>query len=397
MNTFVSAQTRKPDGDDNDHPQPGLTMKDTVLDRLILRLKSLGPLFLITVVIPTVVAILYFGIFASDVYVSESRFVVRGSNKSSMSPLGLMLSGGGLSGASEEGNAVEEYLSSRLALKEADSDGLLTRAYTAPSIFWFDRFGAGGKRDREHFYDYFLNHVKVEDETTTQVLYLTVRAYGAKQAHDINERLLERSEALVNRMSDRARQDAVASAQAEVNQAQDRARGAARALADYRDREGVIDPEKEATVRLQMISKLQDELISVQTQLSQLTSYTPQASQIPYLRTQANKLQQEIDAQTAGIAGGRKSLSSASARYQELELDTEIAGKQLATALASLQDARTDAERKRAYVQRIADPSTPDYAMEPRRIGGIFATLLLGLIAWGVLSTLLIGIREHRD
>ncbi|WP_242526528.1 hypothetical protein [Novosphingobium sp. KA1] len=377
---------------------PRSTMKDTALSRLQSGLKTLGqPIFLCTVLIPTLLAILYFGVFASDVYISESRFVVRSANKSSMSPLGLMLGGSGLSAASEESNAVQEYLGSRLALQEADSDGLLTRAYTAPAIFWLDRFGLGGKHDREHFYEYYLKRVKVENETTTQVVYLTVRAYDAKQAHAINERLLERSEALVNRLSDRARADAVAAAKAEADAAQERARSAARALAAYRNDEGVIDPEKEAAVRLQMISKLQDELLSVRTQLSQLQSYTPEASQIPYLRTQERALQAEIDQQTSGIAGGRKSLSATAARYQELQLDSEIAGKQLATALASLQDARNDASRKRAYVQRIADPSTPDYAMEPRRVIGIFAALLLGLIAWGVLSTLLVGIREHRD
>ena len=34
-------------------------------------------LFLVTVAIPTVIAIVYYGFLASDIYISESKFVVR--------------------------------------------------------------------------------------------------------------------------------------------------------------------------------------------------------------------------------------------------------------------------------------------------------------------------------
>ncbi len=226
---------------------------------------------------------------------------------------------------------------------------------------------------------------------------LSVRAFDPKEAHTISERLLKQAEGLVNRLSQRARKDAIAIAQSEVDDAKANARTAALALSRFRNRSGVIDPEKEATVRLQMISKLQDQLISARTQLLQMRTYTPRASQIPFLETQVRSLESEIARQTSGIAGGNRSLSASAARYQELQLDSELAGKQLAAALASLEEAAAEARRKRAYVERISGPSLPDYAPEPRRLRGILATFVLGLLAWGVISTLIIGIREHRD
>jgi len=362
------------------------------------RFNFVDPIFLLTVVVPTLVAVLYFGIFANDIYVSESRFVARSPSKAAASPLSLMLGGAGLSGGgSEENSAVIEYLTSRRALEDADSDGLLRKAYGSGSIFWLDRFGSLSGTSREQLYTYFLKKAVVEQETTTQVVHLTVRAFNPQDAQAINARLLDRAEALVNRLSQRARADSIAAAAAEVEEAQTRARSAAAALSSYRNRTGIIDPEKEATVRLQMISKLQDELIAARTQLQQMETYTPQASQIPFLRTRVRALQSEIDGQMAGIAGGRRSLSAAAERYQELALESELAGKQLAATVASLQDARAEARRKRAYVERIADPNLPDYPIEPRRFRGIVATFILGLLAWGVLSTLIVGIREHRD
>jgi capsular polysaccharide transport system permease protein len=63
--------------------------------------------------------------------------------------------------------------------------------------------------------------------------------------------------------------------------------------------------------------------------------------------------------------------------------------------MTSLQEARAESRRKQAYVERIAQPSRPDEAREPRRVRGIFATFVLGLIAWTILSMLLAGVREH--
>lgn len=175
------------------------------------------------------------------------------------------------------------------------------------------------------------------------------------------------------------------------------AQSAALALAAFRDSEGVIDPELQASAGLQMISKLQDQLIAAQTQLLQLQTYTPQASQIPYLRTQIRNLEREIAAQTGMLAGGRGSLSSSSARYQELRLASEYAEKQLGIALSAYQEAQAEARRKQAYVERISQPSLPDYAEYPKRLRSILATFVLGLLAWGVAAMLLVGIREHRD
>ncbi len=82
-------------------------------------------------------------------------------------------------------------------------------------------------------------------------------------------------------------------------------------------------------------------------------------------------------------------------KLQSLALERDFADKQLATALASLEQARTEALRKQLYIERVVQASLPDKAMEPRRIRGIFTTFILGLIAWGVLSLMISGIKEH--
>jgi capsule polysaccharide export protein KpsE/RkpR len=130
-------------------------------------------------------------------------------------------------------------------------------------------------------------------------------------------------------------------------------------------------------------------------QLLQLRGMAPENPQIPILETRIAGLSREIDRQLGFVAGSRRSLSATAVHYQRLQVDRDFADKRLAAAMASLEDARAEARRKQAYVEHIAEPSRPDEALEPRRLRGIFATLVLGLIAWSILTMLLAGVREH--
>ena len=69
------------------------------------RLKSvLSPLFAATVIVPTLIALAYFGLLANDVYISESRFVVRSPSEKETSPISAVLGQTGLSSGFVEGN-----------------------------------------------------------------------------------------------------------------------------------------------------------------------------------------------------------------------------------------------------------------------------------------------------
>ncbi len=364
---------------------------------MLARLKSISPLFIAVVIVPTLVATIYFGFLASDVYISESRFVVRSPRQAAASPISAVLSSTGLGSGPEEANSIEEYVVSRRAMEEINQDGLLDEAYGDARIFFANRFGFLGYDTQEALFEYYLKRVTIAEGATTQVLTLTTRAYDPAEAQEINARLLRRSEELVNSLSERARADALALAEREVEEARAEARDAALAMAAFRDSAGVVDPQAQSEVGLQMISKLQDQLIAARTQLRQLETYTPEASQIPFLRTQIRALESEIADTRNELSGQSDSLSAATARYQELQLESEFAQQQLAIMLATLQETQAEQQRKRAYVERIADPSLPDYPAEPRRIRSILATFILGLLAWGVLSMLIVGVREHRD
>lgn len=358
-----------------------------------------NPLFLVTVVVPTLVATVYFGLIASDVYVSESRFVVRSPDKGGGGAgLGMLLKASGFSNDNSEAYVTKDYILSRDALRAVNSDGLVLRAYGNGDVSIFNRFNPMSRDAvNERLYRFYRDKLEVSNDSASSITTLRVRAFAAKDAEQINERLLQRAEDLVNRLNQRGRTDLIDYANKELEEAKTVARTAAVALSNYRNRSGVVDPERQATVQLQMISKLQDELISTKTELVQLRAFTPQNPQIPLLTSRVTQLGREIDEQMGQIAGNRTSLVATAAEYQRLQLESEVADKQLGAAIASLQESRNEARRKRAYIERIAEPSTPDSPDEPKRFRGIVSTLVVGLIIWGILTMLSAGIREHKD
>jgi capsular polysaccharide transport system permease protein len=97
------------------------------------------------------------------------------------------------------------------------------------------------------------------------------------------------------------------------------------------------------------------------------------------------------------VTGEAGSFSARAPEFERLALEKTFAERQLATALAALESARSEAQRKQLYLERLVQPSLPDKAMEPRRIRAVLTVLLLGLVAWGVTTLLVASIREHLD
>lgn len=381
-----------------------LQVRETLLraDRLPLlarareRFAGINKLFLLTVVAPTALAVLYFGFLASDVYISQSQYVVRSPDKPAKSGLGVLLESTGFSTAGDEVYAAQDYVRSRDALRELNEGDSVRRAYGSEEISIFDRYNPLGLSGSfEDLYDYYLGKIRVQYDTSSSITTLTVRAFRPQDAYEFNGELLELAEGMVNKLNERGRSDLVNYASREAAEAAVAARQAAIALARFRNAQGVIDPEQQAKVQLEMISKLQDELIGARMQLLQLRQMAPENPQIPVLVARIEGLAREIDVQMGRVAGGRRSLSASAVQYARLELERQLSDKRLAAATTALQEARDEARRQQAYVERIAQPSLPDNPAEPRRLRGILATLVLSLIAWGILRLFLAGVREH--
>lgn len=192
--------------------------------------KKLDWLFTTVVIIPTVFAVLYYGLLASDVYISESRFVVRSPEKPATSGIGMVLKSAGFSNAGDEIFAAKDYIGSRDALGLLNKGNAFRTAYGNSTISIFDRFDPlGFTGTDEDLFRYFREKVTIKHDAASSITTLTVRAFSSQDAYKFNRLLLEQSEGLVNRLNDRGRKDLIGYAEAEVREARDEAQQIGRA------------------------------------------------------------------------------------------------------------------------------------------------------------------------
>lgn len=355
-------------------------------------------LFVLCVLIPSLLSFCYYFFIASDLYTSESSFIIRSPDRqSSSSGLNLILRSAGFTRAQDDSYTAEAFIISRDALNQLEKKLHISQQYGSNQVDFVNRYG-GLFEDKnfESLYKYYKEKINVKTDTTTAISTLKVKAYTPEAAYQINEQLLHMSEQLINNINNNARRDLITFAEGEVRKAGAQATDAAQALTQYRNRNRVFNPEGQSTQVLNQITKLQDQLVQSKMQLAQLQNVAPDNAQIAPLQVQIRVLEQEIQNQKSSVVGDKQSFTSQSGNFQRLTLEKELADKQLAAAMSSLEQARNDVIRKQLYLERVAKPNIPDAALEPKRLKGFVATLLLGLITWGILSMLVAGTREHK-
>ncbi len=357
------------------------------------RLRRHLPFFLL-VILPTAIAGGYLYGVATDQYMSEARFVVRGPSQQSPGMLSGLLESAGVSRAQDDTYAVQDYMLSRDALAELVKQEGLKDVFARPEADLLSRFPRwGGGETFEHLFKYYLDHVDVTVDSTTGVSDLTVTSFRPGDSQRIAAALLAAGERLVNRMNDRERENALRDARKEIQIAEQRVQDVSSRLADFRNKQSLLDPNKQSVPMLQAITNLQAKLSSVKLELSQLQ---PNSPLLASTRQRAAALQAQIDSAKSEITGTDSSLVPKIREFDMLTLEHDFAERQLASATNSLETARINANRQQLYLEAVVQPNEPDYAAFPRRgraLAIVFASLL-GLYVSGAL--IIAGAREHK-
>jgi capsular polysaccharide transport system permease protein len=359
-------------------------------------LRSLNIWLWAIVGLPTLVAGVYYFAIASNLYLSEAKFIVRSPKQVQASPLGALLQTTGLGRAADDTSAVQDFIMSRDAVRKLEQQDDLRAVFGDPEGDFVARFpGILGRSDFEALfwrYDYF---VSVETDTSTGVTSLRVKAFRPEDALRIASALLTYSEQLVNELNDRSRRDAIETAQREVDRAQERIARIQSELTAYRVQQKMLDPKTTSAAVLELIGQLNSALATARAQLGELLKDSPNSPQIPLVKTRIASLDQLIAEQRTKLSGENNSVVTALTEYERLMLERELAEKALASAFTSLEAARLEAQRQQLYLEPIAQPNLPDYPLYPKRVASFAMVLVSCLVAYGIIWLLVVSAREH--
>lgn len=362
--------------------------------RILNQLKQ-RQLFVAVVAIPVILAGIYYGVVVSDVYVSESRFVVRSAQKPDAGAgIGELFKGFAATG-SENVLLVRDYLLSREAMSQLDRSLGLRGQYGHGDIL--ARFPAIWQQATlEEFADYYRERVRLEVDANSSVGVLSVQAFNAAQAHALNKALVQIAQARIAGLNAKIRRDTQEVAERELQRARDRLVQADVTLAKFRQQRGLLDPERQAAVELQGAQEMNAKLTAAQARLNQARRLAPQSAHVTSLEAEVKTLREAASLLRASATGNSaQSRVSTAQDYQALQLERELASRNLAAAHDALLRARVDAERQHLYLETVSAPSHPDSALQPKRLRSFMAVLLLCLALYSVTSLLRLGAREH--
>ena len=346
--------------------------------------------------LPSILATLYYGLIASDQYESEARFVVRSANRPEMSGTLSFLVQLGLARSQDDSFIVQDFIGSRDAVAQLKARLPLDRIYGPAGADFLARWPSViyGPQEEE-LYKYLKGMISVVHSERTGISTLKVRAFDAADAKAVADALLSMSEDLVNRLNGRLQTDAIASSAAEVKNAQERLIAAQTRLTEFQNRELTVDPVRNAVALAELIARLSAELGMVQAQIAEMKSGAAGSPQLGALQRKATALQQQISDERRRIADDRDGLATRIAAYERLQLEREFARRMLAGTESELERSRREAARQMLYLEQVVGPSSPDYSTMPKRFSAIITVVCLNTLAALGVWLFVTGLREH--
>ena len=355
-------------------------------------------LFVAIVVFPTLFAVIYYGFWASDRYVSQSLMTVRSTEAQIATVFGGLLGSLGGNTGAVDGHVVQEYIQSRELVAELQNKLDLRSIYSVPEADMLSRVSQDASLD--NLYDYFLDRIEVYFDSAGNVIHLEVQAYRPEDAKKIADEIVRLSDEMVNRISQESRMDAVKFARDEVTLAEDRLRENRMVLYRFREEHGELDPVSAAAAIGGIVANLEAELSRYKTELASLRSYMREDSpQIAGVKARIAAIEQQMQAERGRLTSTEDApsltYSDLLAEYERLVIEEEFAKSSYTSAISALEVARADANRKQAYLVAFVEPSLPADPSKPDRLLTVVSFVLGGLLAYGLLMLIGAAIREH--
>ncbi|MCJ2101250.1 capsule biosynthesis protein [Methylobacterium sp. E-046] len=340
-------------------------------------------LFALCFVLPVAIGALYYGFIVSDRYVTETQFAIRpaigSAEKAAPDEVGTN-AGVVNSTIAQDSMITQEYIYSRPMLETIEAQLPLREWFSRDDIDYFSRLNP--EKPIEKRLRYWKRRVAVDIESASGIMSLSVEAFEPAESLAITQAILQAADAMVNGLSARAREDAVAESTRELKRAEERVRKINTALTDLRNRAGVLDAVKSNEATLKTISDLRTARVNLAVQLSVgQRDLGPAARNIIDIKQQIADLDTNIvrlQRESAGEAPEQKrQLSSALTQFEALENERKGAEKYYESVRKANEHARIIAARQVEYLSPIVVPVKAESSTEPRR------TLMISLITAG--------------
>ena len=357
--------------------------------------------FGIMVILPAIAAITYLFALAADQYHSTTAFSVRSEEYTNpLEVLGAFTQTGSGSGA--DNDILYDFITSQPLVEQVGAELPLSEMFNRTSDD--PVFSLGADQPVEEVVEYWGRMVSVALDGNNKLIEVEVRAFDPFDARAIASAIITQSEALVNNLSQIAREDAMRYAREDLISAETRLKDIRRRVREFRNTNRIITPETDIANQTGVLAALEGQLAATLVDLEILDSYAtasdPRRTQlgrkITAIRSQIAAEKDTIGMGTGAGPEGARSLSDVIGEYEELLTDLEFSETAYKAALSSAEQAKAEARRNSRYLAVHIQPTLSEAAQYPQRyvLSALIVAFLFSL--WAVVVLIAYNIRDRR-
>lgn len=357
---------------------------------------------LFMIVVPMVLATIYYGVLAVDRYASTAQIaVVDASAASSMNQQtagAAILASAVRQVSRQETIFLYKYLTSPDMLaaleKELKWHEHFVDQYSDP-VYWI-----GEKVSREDLLKFYERLVTIHVDELTGLLMIEAQGLSPDFAHQVLTTMLTQSQSFINDVSRQLATDQVKFAEDELVKARLDYETKRDELVAFQSKNSLLDAEAAAKAQAGLIATIEATLATEQANLKVLLStLNPNSPQVRQQQHRVAAIKKQLEVEKSALVSSSQDghLNVIAAEFRKLSVDAQIAEEAYKLSVAALQNAKIEAGKNIHSVVTVVKPNMPEDPTYPHKLYNLLTILVILLFIYGITRFVIASIEDHRD
>lgn len=348
------------------------------------------------VLLPTLMAALYFYTIATPMYAAKTQFVIQQADSPSAGGMGGLLSKTPMATA-QDSIAVQGYLQSQVAMQRLEADNGFREHFSGADIDVIQRLAPDASESAA--YKLYKKNIRISYDPSEGVVKMEVTAADPQKAVEYSNALIGYAEEQVDQMTQRLREDQMKGARESYEDAEKKYQEANIRLVQLQERFKILSSEAEIGLITSQIGQLETQLTQDQLSLAQMeANQNPNKARMDPLKRRIDTLQVQIAELRSKLTDqGQDGVSLAQVQSDLLVAQADAQTRQLllAQSLQAMETARVEANRQTRYLSVAVAPVAPDEAAYPRAFENTLVVMLIFAGIYLMISMTVAILREQ--
>lgn len=342
---------------------------------------------------PSLAAVIYYGFWASDQFVTNFEFAVAGSPSQGEGKSYMGMSSGAISPGAF---VVTDYINSSQAVRDVGESIDLRKIFSRPGVDFLSKLPPVANGDQLDAFWKLM--VSAQFDLVSGTVNVSVRAFTPDDSLALADKIISASDDMFVALGNKAQKDEVKLADDNLARTERRLTEAHHALLAFRDKTGLLEPTRTEDANSLIVGETRKQLADAKAQYDTIKLNSPRSPMLSLLRSRVSALESQIDTMDSAKTSEEfvKRVTPAELeQYERLSVEKQVAEKLYDDALQLQGKAYLAAAGEKPFLALFVKPRLADAASYPDRLKSIAVVVIASMAAWlfGLLISL--AVKDH--